>query len=111
LTTAIDLFDMGDSNEELCRALSGSQCRWLLMSFSTDWLFPPFQSEEMVNALIAEGKPVSYCSVKSNCGHDAFLLADELPIYGEAIRAFLANLDSSAAADDTIAEVALDELS
>ena len=81
------------------------------MSFSTDWLFPPFQSEEMVNALIAEGKPVSYCNVKSNCGHDAFLLADELPIYGETIRAFLANLDSGTPADDTLADVALDELS
>ena len=53
------------------------------MSFSSDWLFPPFQSQEMVNALIAAGKPVSYCNVQSNCGHDAFLLADELPIYGE----------------------------
>ncbi len=96
LTMAIDLFDLGDSREELRRALSSSQCRWLLMSFSTDWLFPPFQSEKMVNALIAEGKPVSYCNVKSNCGHDAFLLADELPIYGETMRAFLANLDSAA---------------
>ena len=93
LTMAIDLFDLGDSREELRRALSSSQCRWLLMSFSTDWLFPPFQSEKMVNALIAEGKPVSYCNVQSNCGHDAFLLADELPIYGETMRAFLANLD------------------
>ena len=111
LTMAIDLFDLGDSREELRRALSSSQCRWLLMSFSTDWLFPPFQSEKMVNALIAEGKPVSYCNVKSNCGHDAFLLADELPIYGEAMRAFLANLDAATPADDTVADVALDELS
>src|SRR5208283_3314521 len=112
LTLAIDLFDLGDSQAELRRALSTSQCRWLMMSFSTDWLFPPFQSEEMVNALIAEGKPVSYCCVKSNCGHDAFLLADELPIYGEAIRAFLANLDSGGApADDSLADVALDDLS
>ncbi len=82
------------------------------MSFSTDWLFPPFQSEKMVNALIAENKPVSYCNVTSNCGHDAFLLADELPIYGEAMRAFLANLDGGAApADDTVNDTALDDLS
>ncbi len=110
LTTAIDLFDLGGSREELCRALASSQCRWLLMSFSTDWLFPPFQSEEMVNALIASGKPVSYCNVKSNCGHDAFLLADELPIYGETMRAFLANL-GTAPADDAQTEAAMDELS
>ena len=62
------------------------------MSFTSDWLFPPFQSQEMVDALIAEGKPVSYCNVQSDCGHDAFLLADDLPIYGEMMRAFLANL-------------------
>jgi len=111
LTMAIDLFDMGDAHEELRRALATSRCRWLLMSFSTDWLFPPFQSEKMVNALIAEGKPVSYCNVKSNCGHDAFLLADELPIYGEMMRAFLANLDGAAPADDAADDAALDELS
>jgi homoserine O-acetyltransferase len=93
LTMAIDLFDLGDAHDELRQSLGTSQCRWLLMSFTTDWLFPPFQSEKMVNALIAEDKPVSYCNVKSNCGHDAFLLADELPIYGETMRAFLANLD------------------
>ena len=93
LTMAIDLFDLGDTREELRHMLGTSQCRWLLMSFTTDWLFPSFQSEKMVNALIAENKPVSYCNVRSNCGHDAFLLADELPIYGEAMRAFLANLD------------------
>jgi homoserine O-acetyltransferase len=112
LTLAIDHFDFGDAKEELRQSLSTSQCRWLLMSFSSDWLFPPFQSEKMVNALIAENKPVSYCCVKSNCGHDAFLLADELPIYGEMIRAFLANLDGGAApADDTVNDTALDDLS
>ncbi len=112
LTTAIDLFDLGDAHDELRRALGTSQCRWLLMSFSTDWLFPPFQSEKMVNALIAEGKSVSYCSVKSNCGHDAFLLADELPIYGEMMRAFLANLDGAAAgAGESAGDAALDDLS
>jgi homoserine O-acetyltransferase/O-succinyltransferase len=111
LSMAIDMFDLGDTHDELRRALSSSRCRWLLMSFSTDWLFPPFQSEKMVNALIAEGKPVSYCCVQSNCGHDGFLLADELPIYGEAIRAFLANLDGDGLAGDTQADMALDDLS
>ncbi len=112
LTTAIDLFDMGDAHDELCRSLGTSQCRWLLMSFTSDWLFPPFQSEKMVNALIAESKPVSYCCVRSNCGHDAFLLADELPIYGEMMRAFLANLGGKATtADETAGHAVLDDLS
>jgi homoserine O-acetyltransferase len=112
LTMAIDLFDLGDSQEELRRTLCTSHCRWLLISFTSDWLFPSFQSEKMVNALIAENKPVSYCNVKSNCGHDAFLLADELHIYGEAMRAFLANLDGGdSSADETLNDAALDDLS
>jgi homoserine O-acetyltransferase len=67
-------------------------CRWLVLSFSSDWLFPPEQSREIVNALIANRIPVSYCNVESACGHDAFLLPDDFPIYGEMIRSFLDNL-------------------
>jgi homoserine O-acetyltransferase/O-succinyltransferase len=93
LTMAIDLFDLGDTPQKLAAALRASQCRWLLISFSSDWLFPPFQSQEMVDVLVAAGKPVSYCNVLSNCGHDAFLLPDNVASYGEMIRAFLANLD------------------
>jgi homoserine O-acetyltransferase/O-succinyltransferase len=102
LTMAIDLFDLGDTQEKLAEALRASQCRWLLMSFTSDWLFPPFQSQEIVNTLIAERKPVSYCSVASPCGHDAFLLPDNLQVYGELTRAFLANLDGDDAADEDL---------
>ena len=94
LTMAIDLFDLGDTREELVRTLARSNCRWLLMSFSSDWLFPPFQSQEIVDCLIAGDKPVSYCNVQTDCGHDAFLLPNQLEVYGELIRAFLANLGS-----------------
>ncbi len=93
LTMAIDLFDLGDTRQKLAESLRRSQCRWLLVSFSTDWLFPAFQSQEMVEALIADGKPVSYCNVASHCGHDAFLLADDLAVYGGLMRSFLANLE------------------
>ncbi len=92
LTMAIDLFDLGDTREKLAEALRRSDCRWLLMSFTSDWLFPPFQSQEIVDSLIAGNKPVSYCNVVSDCGHDAFLLPNQLDVYGELIRAFLANL-------------------
>ena len=93
LTMAMDLFDLGDTPAKLAAALAAGACRWLLLSFTSDWLFPAFQSQEMVDALIAAGKPVSYCNVESDCGHDAFLLADNLDSYGEMIRAFLARLD------------------
>ena len=63
-----------------------------MMSFTSDWLFPPFQTQEMVDALLAEGKPVSSCNIATDCGHDAFLLPNQVHIYGEMMRAFLANL-------------------
>jgi homoserine O-acetyltransferase/O-succinyltransferase len=92
LSMAMDLFDLGVTPEELAAALRPSQCRWLVLSFSTDWLFPPDQSRDIVNALTAINAPVSYCNIQSSCGHDAFLLPDELASYGEMIRAFLAHL-------------------
>lgn len=95
LSMSLDLFDMGDTKEQLITSLRRSMCRWLLMSFTSDWLFPPFQTREIVNALLANGKPVSYCNVKSDCGHDAFLLPNELDAYGGAIQSFLLNLEES----------------
>ena len=95
LSMAMDLFDLGIAQEKLAEAISRSDCRWLLISFTSDWLFPPFQSQQIVDTLIAADKPVSYCNVESRCGHDAFLLPDDMPIYGEMIRAFLANLSGN----------------
>jgi homoserine O-acetyltransferase len=92
LSMAMDLFDLGSTPEELAAAFRRAACRWLVISFSSDWLFPPEQSREIVNALIASRIPVSYCNVQSACGHDAFLLPDDFPVYGEMIRVFLNNL-------------------
>lgn len=64
----------------------------MVMSFSSDWLFPPEQSREITDALTALDKPVSYCEVASPSGHDAFFLADSVESYGGLIRGFLANL-------------------
>ncbi|MGL6196801.1 MAG: methionine biosynthesis protein MetW, partial [Thermoguttaceae bacterium] len=97
LSMAIDLFDLGDTPEKLTTSLRRSMCRWLIMSFSSDWLYPPFLSQEMVDALIAGEKRVSYFNIKSDCGHDAFLLPNEIDSYGEMIRSFLANLPDTAA--------------
>jgi homoserine O-acetyltransferase len=94
LTTAIDLFDLGNTTQQLIEAFRPATCRWLMMSFTSDWLFPPFQTQQMVDALIADDKPVSYCNVRTDCGHDAFLLPNELKTYGELMAAFLANLDT-----------------
>jgi homoserine O-acetyltransferase len=92
LSLAMDMFDLGSTPEDLAESLSQSQCRWLIMSFTSDWLFPPEQSRDLTNSLISLKKDVSYCNIVSTCGHDAFLLPDELPVYGELMRAFLDNI-------------------
>jgi homoserine O-acetyltransferase/O-succinyltransferase len=96
LSLAMDLFDLGNTAEELAENLSRSQCKWLIISFTSDWLFPPRQSQELTHSLIALRKPVSYCNVESTCGHDAFLLQDDLHIYGELMRAFLGTIHGGA---------------
>lgn len=95
LSLAMDLFDLGATPEQLAAAFAGARSRWLVLSFSSDWLFPPDQSRDLVNALVANKAPVSYCEVESHCGHDAFLLPDDLPAYGEMMRAFLENLGTT----------------
>jgi homoserine O-acetyltransferase/O-succinyltransferase len=96
LSLAMDLFDLGNTPEKLAEAFSKTRSRWLVLSFSSDWLFPPEQSRDIVKALLANHAPVSYCNIQSACGHDAFLLPDELAMYGEMTRSFLNNLAASA---------------
>jgi len=92
LSLAMDLFDLGGTPEQLAASFSRAQCRWLVLSFSSDWLFQPRQSRDIVNALIRNNASVSYCDIESNCGHDAFLLPDDFDRYGEMVRAFIQNL-------------------
>ena len=89
LSTAVDYFDIGQNVKEISNTLEKSKCKWLVISFSSDWLYPPFQSEEIVNALINLDKPVSYSCIKSNAGHDAFLLERG---YGKLSSSFLENI-------------------
>ena len=92
LSLAMDLFDLGGTPEQLAASFRPAQCRWLVLSFSSDWLFQPRQSREIVNALIRNNASVSYCDIESKCGHDAFLLPDDFDRYGEMVRAFIQNL-------------------
>lgn len=89
ITRAMDRFDLGENVEKLRAAFAHTTCRWLVISFSSDWLFPPEQSRQMVEALVADGKRVTSCNVTSSCGHDAFLLEDEVAIYGALLESFV----------------------
>lgn len=94
ITMSIDLFDLGDGYQQIAKSLKPAKCSALVLSFTSDWLFPAVQSKQIVRALLSLGHPVSYCNIESDCGHDAFLLEDELAIYGGMIRGFLDNLGS-----------------
>lgn len=89
ITVAMDLFDLGRTDAERRRKLSPATCRWLLASFSTDWLFRPDQSRQIVDTLTRLGRPVTYTEVTSDAGHDGFLLEPEIAVYGPLVGAFL----------------------
>jgi homoserine O-acetyltransferase len=75
MTRALDLFDLAhDFGDDPADAFRRARARFLVMSFSSDWRFPPARSREIVDALIAAGREVSYVEIEAAEGHDAFLL-------------------------------------
>lgn len=87
ITKAMDYFDLTKEYGSLVDAFANTSCRFLVISFASDWLFTPQQSREIVSALIANSKDVSYCDIASPYGHDAFLLEPE--VLGSFISGFL----------------------
>jgi homoserine O-acetyltransferase len=76
ITRAADYFDLGATHGggSLIKALSKSKSRFLVVSFSSDWLYPTYQSRELVRAIKKNGLDVSFCEIGAKWGHDAFLL-------------------------------------
>jgi len=88
MTKALDYFDpAADHQGDLAAALAPASCRFLVVSFSTDWRFTPERSRELVDALMRARKPVSYAAIDSPHGHDAFLLPDQR--YGAVFGGFM----------------------
>ena len=77
ITRAIDYFDLTRRHGTLVQAFRDVTARFLVLGFSSDWLHPPSQLKEIVSALRATHKHVSYYEVESHYGHDAFLLERE----------------------------------
>lgn len=73
ITKAVDYFDL-TKDGSLTKGLAGVRASFLVISVSSDWLYPPYQSEEIVSALTAHDLEVRYSEIRSNYGHDAFLL-------------------------------------
>ena len=89
ITKAMDYFDLVQEYGSLQKAFAGTKSRFLVVSFSSDWLFTPRQSEDICNALTSLGRDVSYVNIQSPYGHDAFLLEPET--LGAIIGGFLDN--------------------
>ena len=87
ITKAVDYFDPAEKYGSLQNAFRASNAKYLIISFDSDWLFPSSQSKEIVNTLMQLDKDVSYCEIKSPCGHDAFLL--EYEVQDKIIKSFL----------------------
>ena len=87
ITKAVDYFDVAGKYGSLEKAFEKTKSKFLVISFTSDWLFPSSQSKELVNALMNNKKDVSYCEIDSPCGHDAFLL--EYEVQTKIIRSFL----------------------
>jgi homoserine O-acetyltransferase/O-succinyltransferase len=78
MTKLLDYFDLArDYNDDPVQAFSHALCKFLVISFSSDWRFAPSRSKEIVDALVAANKDVVYAEIKSNMGHDAFLMPNE----------------------------------
>jgi homoserine O-acetyltransferase len=90
VTRAMDYFDLAaDYGGVLANAFRGTGTRFLVASFTSDWLFPTEENRRVVHALNAAGARVSFVEIETDRGHDAFLL-DE-PELAASVRGFLAS--------------------
>ena len=89
ITKALDYFDLANGRRSLAAAFREVVARFLVISVSSDWLYPSYQSKEIVSALKANGADVTYFEIDSSYGHDAFFL--ERDIMTELISGFLAH--------------------
>jgi homoserine O-acetyltransferase/O-succinyltransferase len=95
ITRAMDTFDLTQRGS-LSTLFEGMQTRFLVISFTSDWLYPSYQSLEIVKALRGRNCDVAYCNLDTRYGHDSFLV--EVDQQTEVVRGFLASTYREAAA-------------
>ncbi len=89
MTRALDYFDLArEYNDDPVAAFKHAQCKFLVISFTSDWRFSPERSREIVNALMRADKDVVYAEIESSFGHDAFLVPNQLR-YQELFSAYM----------------------
>ena len=94
ITKAADYFDLERQHGggSLVEAFSQAKAKFLVMSFTSDWLYPTYQSRSMVQAMKKNGLEVSFCEIEADWGHDAFLLPNDR--LDKLIRGFLERVQS-----------------
>jgi homoserine O-acetyltransferase/O-succinyltransferase len=90
ISKAIDYFDLTDGGtKRLEEIFSKTKAKFLIISFTSDWLYPTSESKEIVRELQKSGHDVIFFEIESNYGHDSFLLKNDTQT--DLIRNFLAN--------------------
>ena len=79
ITKAADYFDLARQygSGSLVKAFSKCKSKFLVVSYTSDWLYPTYQSKEMVKAMKKNNLDVSFCEIDAQWGHDAFLLPSD----------------------------------
>jgi homoserine O-acetyltransferase len=79
ITKAADYFDLGKQHGDgsAVKACSKVQAKFMVISFTSDWLYPTYQARNIVKALKKNGRDVSFCEIEAEWGHDAFLIPGE----------------------------------
>ena len=95
ITRAMDYFDLEKTHKKtLTEIYEKTNIRFLIASFTGDWLYPPSENLLIVRALSAGGADVSFVNIESDKGHDAFLL-DE-PEFDDAMKGFIESVSLEA---------------
>tara|TARA_B100000700_G_scaffold139883_1_gene155986 strand:+ start:709 stop:1842 length:1134 start_codon:yes stop_codon:yes gene_type:complete len=88
ITRAMDYFDLTKQfNGNLSKAFEKSNTKFFIISFTSDWLYPTAENREIVIALNSIGKNVGFVEIKSDKGHDSFLL--DVPDFLSSVKNFL----------------------
>jgi homoserine O-acetyltransferase len=93
LAKALDLYDVAWNFDSISEALERISCQSLWFAFTSDWLYPPAQTEELVTELQRLNKTVDYHLIDSDYGHDSFLVEPEK--YIPLLKEFLNTLDTT----------------
>jgi len=91
ITKAIDHFELGRDIKGLSKVFKDLDSKILVISFSSDWLYPKEQSLKIVKALKYNNIDTTYCDLESDLGHDAFLISDEKLV--SIIRGFVKKIE------------------